>query len=417
MITRIDSIVETRARLAAEAEAAEQARLAALQAEKDSQYRSAVAKGDSLFTIQDYSNSRIAYESAIKIKPDESYPKERISEIEKLIQEERLAKLERERLEQLYKDAIFIADQQLKIKNFPQAKENYTKALNIRPEEEYPGKQLAVVDSLIKQQQLDESYRSVLLAADGQFRAKSYTEAKDSYQSALSLKPDEKYPAGQISKIDEILKQEEARVLAEQQTASDLEERRKMLEQQKQEQAEDSVINEAGLNELYDQYILKADNFFENKQYNISRAWYYQAWDLKPKETYPPQRISEINRLVNGLLLSQRDRDYQEFINLGDSTFRANQLAVARGWYNRALSVKDNDSYPKDQLEEINRLIEERLAGRSGQLFEQNFEKAEKAFNEKNYNVARFWYKKALELRPDDANTKKRLGELEKAVR
>jgi len=81
------------------------------------------------------------------------------------------------------------------------------------------------------------------------------------------------------------------------------------------------------------------------------------------------------------------------------------------------LSVKDNESYPKDQLDEISRLIEERLAGRSGQLFEQNFEKAETAFSEKNYNVARFWYKKALELRPDDANVKKRLDELEKAVR
>ena len=38
MIAKIDSIVTERARLAAEAEAAEQARLAALQAEKDRQY-------------------------------------------------------------------------------------------------------------------------------------------------------------------------------------------------------------------------------------------------------------------------------------------------------------------------------------------------------------------------------------------
>src|SRR5690606_14391815 len=56
-IARIDSIVETRARLAAEAEAeaarlaaeaeaAEQARLAAIQAEQDSQFAQAVSRGD-----------------------------------------------------------------------------------------------------------------------------------------------------------------------------------------------------------------------------------------------------------------------------------------------------------------------------------------------------------------------------------
>ena len=44
MIAKIDSIVTERARLAAEAEAAEQARLAALQAEKDRQYNEAIAQ-------------------------------------------------------------------------------------------------------------------------------------------------------------------------------------------------------------------------------------------------------------------------------------------------------------------------------------------------------------------------------------
>ncbi len=77
-IAKIDSIVEARARLAAEAEAAEQARLAALQAEKESQYASAVSRGDSLFTLTDYDNSRSAYELALKIKPEEAYPQQRI---------------------------------------------------------------------------------------------------------------------------------------------------------------------------------------------------------------------------------------------------------------------------------------------------------------------------------------------------
>ncbi len=416
MITRIDSITTERARLAAEAEAAEQARLAALQAEKDSQYNRAVGRGDSLFTAAVYEQSKSEYQSALKIKSDESYPKEKIAEIDRIVREQMVARLEQERIDKSYQDAIFFADQQFNIRNYNQAKQSYEKALTIKPEEVYPGERVEAIDKILEQQETDEAYRTVILAADGLFRSRTYNEAKEEYNKALTLKPGESYPANQIKKIDDIFRQEEERILAEQKAAADLEERKRVLEQQKQEMLEVEIMSDAGLNQLYDQYIAQADESFDNKQYNISRAWYYRAWDIKPKETYPPARISEINKLVNGLLLNQRDRDYQGFIDLADSTFRENQLAVARGWYNRALSVKSEESYPKEQLQAISKLIEERMASRSGEKFEEYSETAKEAFENNNYNVARFWYRKALELRPDDENVKHQLEEIRKAV-
>ena len=162
---------------------------------------------------------------------------------------------------------------------------------------------------------------------------------------------------------------------------------------------------------------MKTIRFFDNKRYNVSRAWYFKAWDVKPQETYPPQRIEEINRLVGSLLLNQRDRDYQGFIDLADSTFRENQLAVARGWYNRALSVKPNENYPKEQLQAIAELVAERMASRSGEQFNSHMQNASEAFENGNYNVARFWYKKALELRPDDGEAKEGFQKIEEALR
>ena len=176
------------------------------------------------------------------------------------------------------------------------------------------------------------------------------------------------------------------------------------------------VESEAEITSLYNDYIKQADTYFDGKLYNMSRGWYYKAWDIKPDETYPPQRISEINKLVGGLLSSQRDRDYQRFIDLADSTFRDNEYAVARGWYNRALSIKAEENYPKNQLNEIDTKIAERLAGQSGQQFSDNVAKASKAFDQGNLNVARFWYKKALELRPNDADVLKRLEEIQNRV-
>ena len=171
------------------------------------------------------------------------------------------------------------------------------------------------------------------------------------------------------------------------------------------------------MDNLYNQYISEADSHFDTREYNVSRGWYYKAWDIKPKETYPQQRIAEINRLVSSLLSSQRDMDYQNYINLGDSTFRDNQLAVARGWYNQALSINAADPYSREQLNEIERLVNERLAGRSGELFNEHIEKAVAAFESGSVSVARFWYKKALELRPDDAAVKNRLNEIEEALK
>ncbi len=174
--------------------------------------------------------------------------------------------------------------------------------------------------------------------------------------------------------------------------------------------------SEAEILNLYDQYVNQADNYFDVRQYNISRAWYYKAWDVKPNEKYPQQRIAEINRLVGGMMSNQRDRDYQQFIDLADSTFRANEYAVARGWYNRALSIKGDEIYPKDQLKEIENKIAERMAGQSGEQFAGNIDKASKAFDQGNFNVARFWYKKALELRPNDDDVLKQLEEIQKQI-
>ena len=146
----------------------------------------------------------------------------------------------------------------------------------------------------------------------------------------------------------------------------------------------------------------------------MARGWYYKAWDVKPDETYPSEKIDEINRLVNSMMSSQMDRDYQQFVDLADSTFRANQLAVSRGWYNRALTLKPNESYPKEQISEIQKKITDRQAGQAGQRFEDFAQKGNKAFETQNFNVARFWYKKALELKPGDETVKAKLAEIDK---
>ena len=412
-LAKIDSIVSTRERLAREEAEAEAARLAAIQAEKDKNYNDAITRADELFSAENYEESRNEYRAALDIKPDESYPHQRIDEIDKVVRELAAAKAALKELDRKYANLIMQADRFFSANSYTTSKENYTEALALKPEETYPKDKIAEIDRILEQQAIDEKYRSVIVVADGHFRTQSYDDARLQYEIALGVKPDEKYPKEQIQKIDAIRENERQQLAQEQANAEDLEKRREQLAALEEELDEQRILEESGLNVLYDEIIKKADGSFDIEQYNVSRAWYYKAQDLKPEESYPPQRIAEINRILGDMMLSERDREYQRFIDLADESYRNNELAVARGWYNRALSQKDNENYPKEQLREIERRVAERVAGRSQQQFEKFKTTANSAFEAGNYNVARFYYRKALELRADDAEVKAKLQKIE----
>ncbi len=416
-LAEIDSIVTTRARLAEEAAAAETARLAAIQAEKDKNYAEAIARADKLYSSEEYENSLAEYRTALDVKPNENYPQQRIEEIEQIIRDfaiDNAARLERDKK---YGNLILQADRFFATKNYTLAQENYKKALELKADETYPKEKLAEVVQILAQSALDEKYRNVIVVADGHFRTQNYSEARSQYEFSLVLKPDEQYPQSQIKQIDDIVEKEQQLLDAEQAEAEDLASRKEAIAQMQTEIDEQKILEESGLNVLYDKFIKKADAFFNDQQYNVSRAWYFKARDLKPEESYPPQRIDEINRILSGLMLSQSDREYQGFIDLGDTNLRNNELAVARGWYNQALGQKPNEEYPKAQLAEIQRMVAERVAGQSQQQFVNYKTTADKAFEAKDFNVARFWYRKALELRSDDADVKARLAEINELSR
>ena len=428
MIAKIDILIAEQNKLAAEAEAekvrlaqevatAEAARLAAIQAEKDKNYSEAITKADNLFNEKQYENARTEYRAAQTVKPEETYPQQKIDEISKVLAELAQAKKDQELTDKNYITFIQQADRFFAGKSFDQSKGKYNEALVLKPEETYPKERIAEIDKILQQQITDEKYRVIIIAADGFFKTNKYLQAKTEYENALTVKSEEQYPKNQIAKIDDILQKEQQRILAEKQAAEDLQRRSEVIAVLNEELESRGVASDAELKNIYDQYIKQADNLFEFKEFIVSRGWYYKAWDVKPDENYPKQRIDEINRLLGGLMSSQLDRDYQKFIDLADSTFRNNQYAVSRGWYNRALGVKSAEKYPKDQLKEIESKIAERMAAQSGQQFENDVKKASAAFESKNYNVARFWYKKALELRPDDEEVKSKLKEVDGALK
>src|SRR6056297_2880615 len=112
-----------------------------------------------------------------------------------------------------YKSAIEKGDQLYKAKKYTPAKTNYTKALKISPDEEYPKQQIEkidkILDKLAKQKAIADAkkYESLIGEADKLFQDKAYREAKNAYQKALNIKAGEEHPKNRLAEINQILKE------------------------------------------------------------------------------------------------------------------------------------------------------------------------------------------------------------------
>jgi type IX secretion system PorP/SprF family membrane protein len=159
--------------------------------ELQEKYLEAIAKADKAFNAKHYDVARVDYQEASRYKPAENYPKTRISEIDKIL---------------AYDGAIKKADSELAIKNYERALADYQAASNLRPTEKYPKDKIAEINALLAKgneaAELERKYKDALTKADDAFSKQELPAARTHYNTALSLKPKEKYPQDQLAEIE-----------------------------------------------------------------------------------------------------------------------------------------------------------------------------------------------------------------------
>jgi len=113
-----------------------------------------------------------------------------------------------------YDKAIADADSLFEKKDYMGAKSEYTKALKILPDEEYPKAQLGKVEGFLaeiaKQKAIEDEkvYNGLIEKADKLFANKDLAGAREVYQNASAVKPAETYPKNRIAEITKILEEE-----------------------------------------------------------------------------------------------------------------------------------------------------------------------------------------------------------------
>ena len=348
----------------------------------DDKYAGMIANADKLLAAKSYEQAKVEYQNAGSVKPAETYPPAKIAEIDKILADIAATKS----LEENYKASIANADKMLGEKNYEAAKNEYTKASGLKPAEQYPKTKIAEIDAALaaiaKQKALDDEYAATIVNADKLLADKSYEPSKGQYQNALKIKPAEQYPKDKIAEID--------KALAELASMKDRDDK-------------------------YAAAIANADNLLSQKSYSPARSGYVNASSLKPQESYPKDKIAEIDATLASIAAAKAlDDKYAGLISNADKLLAAKTYEQAKTEYQNASAVKPAETYPKDKIAAIDKILGELAAMRS---LEENYKaaiaRADQLLTAKTYEPAKGEYIKASELKPAEQYPKTKIAEID----
>jgi tetratricopeptide (TPR) repeat protein len=160
------------------------------------QYNSYIVKGDSLLNLNLFDKSITAFTKAATIIPGDT-----LAHYKRKIAENK--KIEFIRANQTYDETITVADNLYKSSNFVEALVQYKIACDIKPDESYPKNKIAEINAHIETElkHTRDKYDIAIANADKLYSVKIYDEAIDEYRKASNTLPDESYPDEMISKI------------------------------------------------------------------------------------------------------------------------------------------------------------------------------------------------------------------------
>ena len=326
MIAKIDSIEKAIADKLAQDAAAEAERIRLLEEQRNTSYNNAIAQGDAYFNNKEYQPAITSYKEALDVKPEETYPQTRITEIEALVAQ--IAATQK-----AYDDAIARADRNFNREIYDAAKLGYSEAKQAKPDEVYPDEMIAKIDSIEKaiadklaqdaaaeaerirllEEQKNQAYNSALAQADTYFNEKDYKNATSFYKEALDVKPEELYPQEQLNEIKRL--EEEILVIENQ----------------------------------YRGLVKDADGLFSRKNYEDAKVKYNEALALKNNEEYPKSQLTKIDQVLASLAKAEElESRYNVAIQQGDNSFDAQNYNESITAFESALVYKPGESYPKE---------------------------------------------------------------------
>ena len=396
-------------------------------------YNNAISKADSYMLMKNYKTARTYYDKSLSYKPDESYPIGKIAEIDKLLAEAEKVDIESEKLEKEYEAIINKADVAYRGKKYEEAKTNYSQALKLRPDDWYPKDMIKEIDELLAENSQtiaaakakDDSYKAAISKADGLLASKKYADAKSAYSEASNIKSEESYPKTKITEIDKTLA-DIAKADADAKAKADAD--AKALADAKAKEAAAAKAKD----DSYKAAISKADGLLASKKYTDAKSAYSEASNIKSEESYPKTKISEIDKTLADIAKADADAKaketaetkvkefedkYNNAIRVADEFFTAYNYDEAEKKYNEALSLKPNEQYPKNKIIEIKNQIaalqkKQEESDAKNKQYEDAVTKGDSYFNAGQYVSANASYTHAISLKSTASYPKQQIAKI-----
>ncbi|NOX86495.1 MAG: hypothetical protein GXO86_11140, partial [Chlorobi bacterium] len=407
----------------------------------EADYKDMIAKADKLFDEKKYKDARVQYNMALKINPDDEYPKQKLNEIDK---QEKLIAIAAQQ-DSAYNAIVAEADRLYSSGHYDLAIKKYTEAQAIKSMDSYPQQQIDQIQQYLanaeKQREIDEKFGQVILLAGRLFKEDKLDEARKAYQNALELKPGDPLPQKEITRIDSVVQariqqqkmekqykaliaqadslvglKEYAQAIAIYSEALEVNPKGQEADKKRLEARTMKINYEKALalEADYKKLIGDGDKLFKEKNYELAKVEYEKALNLKAGESYPRQQIGEINTILKKLE-AEREQRYQEAVTKADNLYDHGDYNEAARQYKIATSIKPGVDYPSRRLAECNTKIEEELR-KAKAKYDITIADGDKLYAARIYDKAILAYKKAEDLMPDESYAREMIGKITRYI-
>ncbi len=327
------------------------------------QFDAVVKEADGKFKTDNFEGSIESYNAALAILPSEKYPQEQIDKAKAGI-----AKRDEKKIRDQFDALVQDADAKFKTNQFEASIETYTASLEILPLEKYPSEQISKANEAIAkrdEKKIRDQFDVLVKDADTKFKSSQFEASIETYNSALAVLPNEKYPSDQIAKAKEgITKRDE-----------------KMLRGQ------------------FDVLVADADAKFVGGNFEQSIGVYNQALAMLPSEKYPSDQIKKAMDKMGAIEAEKlKKSQFDQLVSNGDGKLQYNEFDAAIGDYKAALALYPKELYPKDQIKKAEGLIAE--FKKKKEDFDKLISKADGKFNTEKWQEAIDIYNQALLILP-----------------
>ncbi len=265
---------------------------------------------------------------------------------------------------------------------------------NIGWDEDYIRKQREKIDNELKRvatankadQAKFKEFEKIIQQGDEKVIVKDYNAAIAKYEQAQAMFPQHELPKQKIAKVRELMNGDEAA---------------------KKEEARYGLL------------MIEGDEAMNNRQWDIARAKFNEAKNMRPKLKEPIEKLAELERRMKE---NATFSEYDSLIRDADKFFAAEKYEEAIAKYKQASNILAKESYPKEQIAKAKEMMDKMkndadAQNRKNKKYTELMSLGQKAIDKKDYSGALGNFEEAKSLKPEEEQPQIKIDEIHRLMK